>query len=38
VQAAGTLDSDRVAAIIARHLGTDDERIETIRRIAASIE
>ena len=35
MQAAGTLDSDRVADIIARHLGADDERIESLRRISA---
>jgi len=35
MQAAGTLDTDRVAAIIARYLGEDDERIVQLRRLAS---
>ena len=36
MQLAGTLETDRVLTVIARHLGADDHRIERIRSIATN--
>lgn len=36
MQAAGTLDGDRVAGIIGRYLGEDDERVGRLRRLSRS--
>jgi len=35
MQAAGTLDAERVSAIISRYLGDDDERIKSLEALAA---
>ena len=36
MQLAGTLETDRVLAVITRYLGADDERIEHLRSIASN--
>ena len=36
MQAAGTLDVDRVIGVLVRYLGADDERVERLRALASS--